>query len=45
MDDTLPVKAHFLATVSHEIRTPVNGIVGMNELVLETKLNESVGSN
>ncbi len=31
-------KNDFLANVSHEIRTPMNAIIGMTELVLDTKL-------
>lgn len=31
-------KSEFLATVSHEIRTPINGIIGMTHLTLETPL-------
>jgi len=31
-------KSEFLANMSHEIWTPMNGIIGMTELVLETKL-------
>jgi two-component system, sensor histidine kinase and response regulator len=31
-------KSTFLANMSHEIRTPMNAIIGMTELVLDTKL-------
>lgn len=33
-------KDMFLANVSHEMRTPMNGIIGMSELILNTPLNE-----
>lgn len=31
-------KGEFLANVSHEIRTPMNAIIGMTEILLETKV-------
>ncbi|MGL4241969.1 MAG: ATP-binding protein, partial [Beijerinckiaceae bacterium] len=31
-------KSRFLATVSHEVRTPLNGVLGMTELLLDTRL-------
>lgn len=33
-------KSEFLANMSHEIRTPMNAIMGMSELLKETKLDE-----
>jgi len=33
-------KSQFLATMSHEVRTPLNGIVGFTNLLLETSLSE-----
>jgi signal transduction histidine kinase/AmiR/NasT family two-component response regulator/HPt (histidine-containing phosphotransfer) domain-containing protein len=32
-------KSHFLANITHEIRTPMIGILGMTELTLDTRLS------
>jgi len=32
-------KSHFLATLGHEVRTPMTGVLGMTELLLQTPLN------
>ena len=37
--DAMEARSRFLATVSHEMRTPMNGIIGMTELLLTTPLN------
>lgn len=39
-ETTDQAKTTFLATISHEMRTPLNGIVGMTELLSKTKLDE-----
>ena len=32
-------KSHFLATLGHEVRTPMTGVLGMTELLLQTRLD------
>src|SRR5712692_893090 len=34
------VKGTFLASLNHEIRTPLSGVIGMVDLLLETNLDE-----
>ncbi len=38
--DLEQLKALFLASLNHEIRTPLSGILGMADLLLETRLDE-----
>jgi PAS domain S-box-containing protein len=38
-EDANAAKSRFLATVSHEFRTPLNGILGMADLLGDTRLN------
>jgi CheY-like chemotaxis protein len=40
MDDLREVQGQFLASLNHEIRTPLSGILGMTDLLLETPLSE-----
>src|SRR5277367_1799192 len=38
--DDREVQGQFLASLNHEIRTPLSGILGMTDLLLETPLSE-----
>jgi CheY-like chemotaxis protein/anti-sigma regulatory factor (Ser/Thr protein kinase) len=38
-DELNTIQRHFLASLNHEIRTPLSGILGMTDLLLETTLS------
>lgn len=38
-------KTRFLATLAHEVRTPLTGVMGMSELLLESSLQETQRSH
>ena len=40
-DEANAAKGRFLANVSHEMRTPLNGVIAMTDLLRETQLAES----
>lgn len=35
-------KSHFLSTMSHDIRTPMNAIIGMDEMILRSSQDEEI---
>ena len=39
-EKTNKLKEQFIASISHEMRTPMNAILGMSNLVLQTKMNQ-----
>ncbi|MCR4763401.1 MAG: response regulator [Lachnospiraceae bacterium] len=41
-DQANKAKSHFLSTMSHDIRTPMNAILGLNEMVLRDSDDETI---
>ncbi len=37
----IKTKSEFLSNITHELRTPMNGIIGMTDLVLDTELSST----
>lgn len=40
LEDTIQAKEEFVASMSHEMRTPLNGIIGYTTLLKDTNMNE-----
>jgi len=41
LQKTLDEKSNFIGQMSHEVRTPLNAIIGLSEILLRTKLDEA----
>eukprot|EP01112_Ceratiomyxa_fruticulosa_P014164 TRINITY_DN4037_c0_g1_i3.p1 TRINITY_DN4037_c0_g1~~TRINITY_DN4037_c0_g1_i3.p1 ORF type:complete len:1087 (-),score=230.37 TRINITY_DN4037_c0_g1_i3:90-3350(-) len=44
-EEGVKIKSHFLSNISHKIRTPMNGILGMLNILLESGLSEEQRGN
>lgn len=38
-EDATKAKSRFLATMTHELRTPISGVIGLTELLSETSVD------
>lgn len=41
LNQSVEYKSQFLATISHEIRTPINGVIGLADLLSDTALDDT----
>lgn len=44
LEEALKMRSNFMSRMSHEIRNPMNAIIGMTDVLFETPLNELQGS-
>lgn len=45
LQEASKLKSHFLAIMSHELRSPMNAIIGFSQLLLRQKTNQGLSNN
>lgn len=45
LEEASKLKSHFLAIMSHELRSPMNAIIGFSQLLLRQKANQGLSNN
>lgn len=45
LENALQARSYFLANISHELRTPMNGVIGMLEVSMLKKMNDDLRSD
>lgn len=45
LQEATKLKSHFLAIMSHELRSPMNAIIGFSQLLLRQKTNQGLSNN